>query len=115
MSDNDAHLTRLRTICLALPESCETLTWGHPNFRVGKKIFAAYSRADGISSVTFKTDLLVQEHLVKTDKRFSVAHYVGHHGWVVMSLSGRVNWSEVEEYVRAGYRMIAPKKLAKPV
>jgi len=33
-------LTRLRRVCLALPDAHEVLTWeDHPTFRVGKKIF----------------------------------------------------------------------------
>ena len=37
-------LARVREICLALPDTKETLTWGSPYFRVGDKIFAGYGR-----------------------------------------------------------------------
>ena len=34
----DPLLARMREICLGLPGSKETSTWGHPNFRVGDKV-----------------------------------------------------------------------------
>jgi len=30
-------LTRLRALCLAYPETSEASSWGHPNFKAGKK------------------------------------------------------------------------------
>jgi predicted DNA-binding protein (MmcQ/YjbR family) len=33
-------LDNMREICLALPDTKETLIWGQPHFRVGEKIFA---------------------------------------------------------------------------
>ena len=38
----DRALARLRKICLALPDTKETLTWGEPHFRVGEKIFCGF-------------------------------------------------------------------------
>lgn len=32
---------RARALCLAFPETAETVSWGHPNFRAGKKTFCA--------------------------------------------------------------------------
>jgi hypothetical protein len=35
-------LKQIRTICLALPEAAKVEAWGHPTFRAGKKMFAAF-------------------------------------------------------------------------
>jgi hypothetical protein len=35
-------LKQVRSICLTLPESAEVEAWGHPTFRAGKKMFAAF-------------------------------------------------------------------------
>ena len=44
----DAALAKVRSLCLALPETKEVTAWGHPTFRAGKKMFAAFGRdADG--------------------------------------------------------------------
>ena len=49
-------LEKLREICLALPDTKETLTWGSPYFRVGEKIFAGYDEEDGRPSVGLKLE-----------------------------------------------------------
>jgi hypothetical protein len=37
-----AVLNRLREMCLSFPETKEVSSWGHPNFRAGKKTFATF-------------------------------------------------------------------------
>ena len=44
MSKIDPMLTKMREICLSLPDTKETLTWGQPHFRVGDEIFRGYGR-----------------------------------------------------------------------
>ena len=39
-SKSETVLNRMREICLALPDTKETMTWGKPHFRVIEKIFA---------------------------------------------------------------------------
>ena len=38
-------LTRLRKLCLALPQAHEVEAWGEPTFRVRNKLFAMYAAA----------------------------------------------------------------------
>jgi hypothetical protein len=38
-------LTRLRRLCLALPEAHEVEAWGEPTFRVRNRLFAMYAAA----------------------------------------------------------------------
>jgi len=44
---DDEALRRVRKYCLSLPESSEVGSWGHPNFRAGKRTFAAYEWIKG--------------------------------------------------------------------
>lgn len=37
-----AVLKKLRKLCLALPEATETVTFGHPTFRVADKMFSVW-------------------------------------------------------------------------
>lgn len=109
MTKKDSTLERLRAICLALPETSETKTWGHPNFRVGQKIFAAYESHSGKPHVAFKATLTEQAELV-ADARFRVAPYVGHHGWVALTLDGSFSWGGIRDLVLRSYRLIASRK-----
>lgn len=106
-------LEQLRTICLALPEAVETLTFGDPVFRVRNKIFTMFRSGDGRESLWCKAAIGVQEDLVNADpKHFFVPPYVGHHGWVGVRLDTKPNWDFVTDLIERSYRMTAPKKLA---
>jgi predicted DNA-binding protein (MmcQ/YjbR family) len=41
-------------LCLALPESREVASWGHPNFRAGKRTFVAFEVIKGRPSMAFR-------------------------------------------------------------
>ncbi|MGZ3447232.1 MAG: MmcQ/YjbR family DNA-binding protein, partial [Myxococcaceae bacterium] len=103
-------LTEMRRICLALPETAETMTWGQPHFRVRGKIFAGFGDHGGTFTLGFK---LEREHADAAiqDPRFARAPYVGAHGWISMAVKGVRDWAEVRALVRESYRLIAPKKL----
>lgn len=105
-------IAKFRAICLALPESTELETWGHPTFRVKDKIFASAGAEGGVWSLGMKTTHEMQAGLVASDPRFSVAAYVGKHGWVSMRVDNDTDWNLVRALVVDSYRMIAPKKLA---
>jgi predicted DNA-binding protein (MmcQ/YjbR family) len=109
MAKNPSVLSRLRRICLALPDTEETLTWGQPHFRVTNKIFCGCSDEKGRTVIGFKLDR-DHAHAIVEDPRFWPAPYVGHKGWVSMNAAGIRDWNEVEALVRESYGLIAPKK-----
>lgn len=102
------HLEKLRKLCLAMPESHETFTWGHPQFRVRNKIFCGCDEG----SACFKVGKAMQGVFLE-DARFFKTPYVGQHGWVSLRLEGKVDWKEVRELVAQSYRLIAGKRASK--
>src|SRR5215213_1600146 len=106
------HYEKFQAICLSLPNTKETPTWGAPHFRVGEKIFTGCA-PPGTPEFSFsaKLEVPLQQALVASDKRFSIAPYVGKHGWVDVKPGPKPNWAEVEALVTGSYRLIAPKKL----
>lgn len=107
------NLERFEALCLALPNTKKTMTWGSPHYRVGEKIFAGAGEKDGAPSCGFKLRKEHQAERVASDPRFAIAAYVGKHGWVDMDLRGKPDWDEVKALVEESYRLIAPKKLVK--
>lgn len=99
----------MRRICLALPDTKETLTWGEPHFRVGEKIFAGLGDEEGKPVIGFKLEREHAEAIVQ-DPRFWRAPYVGHKGWVSMDVSVVRDWDEVRALVLESYRLIAPAR-----
>ena len=102
-------LDHMRAICLALPETKETLTWGQPHFRVGEKIFAGCGEEKGRLVIGFKLDMDHADAIIQ-DPRFWRAPYVGHKGWVSMDAGGVDDWGEVRPLVLESYRLIAPRR-----
>lgn len=111
-------LTRLRKLCLALPEAQEVEAWGEPTFRVRNKMFAMYASAathhgSGRAAVWCKASGLNQAMMVEAEpERFFVPPYVGASGWVGMWLDGAVSWDDLEDLLRDAYLLAAPKRLA---
>lgn len=110
-------LTRLRKLCLALPEAHEVEAWGAPTFRVRNKLFAMYAAPNdhhgaGRHGAWCKAPPGTQDFLVHTaPDRFFVPPYVGPSGWVGVYLDGEVDWDELREILLDGWRLTAPKRL----
>jgi hypothetical protein len=110
-------LTRLRKICLALPEAHEVEAWGEPTFRVKNKLFAMFAHAEnhhggGRTAVWAKAAPGNQALMIKANPdRFFVPPYVGPSGWIGIRLDKHPDWKEVGELMRDAYRLVAPKKL----
>jgi hypothetical protein len=109
-------LSRLRTICLGLPQSTEVEAWGAPTFRVGK-LFAMYAppsshHSGGRPSVWIYSVSVEQDFVIRSrpDKYFKPA-YVGAYGWIGAWLDQNPPWNEIEELVRDAWRRRAPKKV----
>jgi predicted DNA-binding protein (MmcQ/YjbR family) len=112
--DNAPFHDRLLAIVLRLPGAYEDRPWGSVHCKVAGKIFVGWGQdEDGHTSIGFKTDKDLQAMLVASDPRFSIAKYVGKHGWVDMKLGPKPNWGEVEQFIVESYRLIAPRTLVK--
>jgi predicted DNA-binding protein (MmcQ/YjbR family) len=107
-------LEKFRRIVLALPETVETESFGHPWFRAGGpdgKMITVFGGEGERHTACFKvgkTDMA----LFLNDSRLIKTPYIGNHGWVSLELNEHTNWEEVAELVKSSYRNNAPKKLA---
>jgi predicted DNA-binding protein (MmcQ/YjbR family) len=105
---------KLLAITLKLPGAYEDRPWGSVHCKVDGKIFVGWGRDDdGHMSIGIRTDLDQQAALVKSDKRFTIAKYVGKYGGIDMNLGPKPDWAEVEHFIVESYRLIAPKKRLK--
>jgi predicted DNA-binding protein (MmcQ/YjbR family) len=105
-------LRRVRTICLRWPDAAEEIKWGRPHFLAGKKLFASVGPNYARPSVSMKVTPLLQAELVERAE-WVLTPYAAHQGWVTRYTDVPVDWSEIEEYLRVGYRLVAlPRMLA---
>src|SRR3979409_1606354 len=105
-------LTKLRTLCLALPEAHERMSHGEPAFLVKKKMFGMFANAGnhhgrGRHAVWIKAAPGRQARAVKSGPdRFFVPPYVGPSGWVGVYLDSTTDWKELADIVRDAYTQV---------
>jgi hypothetical protein len=109
-------LTRLRKICLALPETSERLSHGAPTFFVREKkaflMVLTNHHGDGRFAIWCAAAPGMQQMLVDADaEKFFVPPYVGHRGWLGASLDGALDWEELAGIAEDAYAEVAPSKL----
>jgi hypothetical protein len=108
-------LSRVRKICLALPDAHEKIAWGAPTFRIRDRQFAMFldnHHGDGRLALWCKAPPGAQEALVRADPgRFFVPPYVGPAGWLGIHLDKGLDWGVIAGLVRDGYLEAAPKRL----
>jgi predicted DNA-binding protein (MmcQ/YjbR family) len=100
---------KLRSLCLAFPESTETASWGHPNFRAGKRTFAAFEIWKGRPSIAFRVDAATAAVLLRRKNFFATPY--GQTRWVSVWVDGRVDWRFVAKLLDRSYRTVAIKRM----
>ena len=112
MASEAGVLKKLRRICLALPGAEETVSHGHPTFRVrGGKTFCVIETWKGEPGICVNVGTLMQG-IFLDDPRFFRTPYAGKYGWVTLRISAaRLNWTEIRELVKGSYQLAAPRKV----
>jgi predicted DNA-binding protein (MmcQ/YjbR family) len=106
---DDPVLRRVRAFCLSLPEAREAGSWGHPNFRAGKKTFAAFEWISKRPSVAFRLDGVDVDLLLRRRNFFATPY--GGRRWVSVWADRRINWRLVERLLLRSYRLVALKRM----
>ena len=102
-------LTKLRKICLALPDAKETISHGAPTFWSPKRTFAMFAAGSnhhgrGRHAVWLKAAPGRQERMVRTaPDRFFVPPYVGPNGWLGVWLDDVCEWEELADILSAAH------------
>ena len=61
-------LARLRAICRRLPQVSETMSWGHPNFRVAERTFCVLEPYRGQLTLVVKPDATHRSELLQDER-----------------------------------------------
>jgi predicted DNA-binding protein (MmcQ/YjbR family) len=115
-----SNMAWLEKVVSRLPEAerVNIAEWGdHPTFRVRGKNFV-FTDVEA-RSLSLKLDKDEATAVVATDPAAEPTGYgLGRHGWVSLTLPDGLDAaraSQVEEWVRTSYTLVAPKKLARQV
>jgi hypothetical protein len=110
-------LAKVRSACLALPETSERRSHGGPAFFIRDKkcfvMFLSDHHEDGRLAIWCAAPDGVQAEIVETDpERFFLPPYVGHLGWLGVLLPG-IEDAELTAICREAFVTVAPKALVK--
>jgi hypothetical protein len=106
--------SRVRAICLALPQVTEKLSHGAPAFFVRKQFVQLWPHGHHeheFPHLWCAAPAGAQEALVASSELFFRPPYVGGRGWVGVRLDDTIDWDEVAETIEDAYRTIAPARL----
>ncbi len=112
--ESDARLTRpvvrkLRSLCLSFPETTERSSWGHPNFRAGKRTFATFEIIEGRPSIAFRLPAVDVDRLLR-GKGFFPTPY-GRGLWVSLWADRLLDWRFAAELLDRSYRTVALRRM----
>jgi predicted DNA-binding protein (MmcQ/YjbR family) len=96
-------------MCLALPEVSERSSWGHPNFRAGKRTFAAFERVDGRPSIAFRLDPDDVARWLRRRQFFRTPY--GRGQWVSVWADTAPDRRLVADLLERSYRVVALKRM----
>ena len=117
-------LDRVRSICLALPETYEEPAWIGVRWRVRQRTFAHVLTVDDASTSVMKDVLHLEGEVTAVTFRVpaedllalrAAGHPYYYAGWgrdaMGMHLDDTTDWDEVTEVLTESFCLLAPKKL----
>lgn len=107
--DDSPQLARLRTFCLSLPETSEVSSWGHPNFRAGKRTFVTYEWIRKRPSIAFRLPPREVAKYAAAPGSFLTPY--GRGQWVSLGAEGRIDWRLTKSLILKSYRLVALKRM----
>lgn len=105
----------VRELCLAFPETEETVPYARPDFKVAGKSFACFCvnhHGDGRVALWLRAPEGAQQHYVGLDPdSYFVPQYLGPRGWLGVELNKGLSWDEIAARVREAWEHVAPALL----
>lgn len=106
---NRAVFARARRLCLAFPETTETASWGHPNFRAGKKAFCTFEMVSGRPSIALRLSPADVDLNLRRTPFFATPY--GRGLWASVWVDAAIDWALIASLLERSYRLVANKRM----
>lgn len=100
---------RARRLCLAFPETTETSSWSHPNFRARRKTFCTFEIVSGRPSIAFRLAPVDVAAALRRKDLFATPY--GRGLWASVWVDRAVDWKLIKSLLERSYRLVASKRL----
>ena len=111
---NSQLISRVRRMCLALPDTSERLSHGEPTFFVHNKVFVMFANNhhnDGHVAIWVPAPPGAQQGIIDSAPEvYFKPPYVGVRGWIGIELT-RVSDEPLSFHINLAWELIAPKRL----
>ena len=101
---DEAVLKSLRALCMALPGTVETLTWGNPTFKANGKAYAVLDRYKGVECIWFRCAKAERATLL-TDTHFFPSPY-DKAGQALCRAAHDIDWRQMGSLIRASFESV---------
>jgi predicted DNA-binding protein (MmcQ/YjbR family) len=85
------------------------MSWGHPNFRAGRRTFAAFEIVGGRPSIAFRLPPADVASLLRRKLFFATPY--GQSLWASVWADGTPDWRLIDALLRKSYRTVALKRM----
>jgi len=103
-ASDDPVLKKLRAICLALPGSVETVTYGHPTFKANGKAYAVLDHYKGGPCVWFRCAKTKRKTLLADDRFFPSPYDKAE---LALCRAARdIDWRQLSDLIRASFESV---------
>ncbi len=114
--ETEAHLERVRRVCLSLADVTEKLSHGEPTFFVRKRVFVMFANnhhGDGRVAIWIPVEQGMQSALIESSpETYFYPPYVGVNGWVGVILDA-IDDENLGLHVHQAWQYIREKSKAK--
>lgn len=102
---DEAVLGKLRSLCLALPGTVETVTYGNPTFKANGKAYAVLDHYRGLACIWFRCAKSNRKDLLK-DANFFPSPYdkAGH---ALCRAARDIDWRQLGGLIRLSFESVA--------
>ena len=107
MATPEQALTKMREICLTLPDATEGRHFQDIAFNVKGKLFATCGDSDGVWRIIFGLAPDHAEALTASDARFQ--RYPRDRRGVMLEPKNIKSWEEVRQFITESYRLVTQK------
>lgn len=101
---DESVLKKLRSVCVALPGTAETLSWGNPTFKANGKAYAVLDSYKGVACIWFRCAKSKREILLQDAKFFPSPYDKAQQA--LCRAARDIDWRQLGDLIRSSFESV---------